>query len=144
MLDEEKQPEKVYYTIGEVAAMFDLNVSNVRYWENEFDILMPKKNAKGDRFFTKKDVENIRIIKELIKERGYTIEGAKIKLRENRDELQERMKIVNSLENIKSFLTQMKLQLDQTGEKSKPNSNLPEENVLQQTVITFIDPAKSE
>ncbi len=144
MLDEEKQPEKVYYTIGEVAAMFDLNVSNVRYWENEFDILMPKKNAKGDRFFTKKDVENIRIIKELIKERGYTIEGAKIKLRENRDELQERMKIVNSLENIKSFLTQMKLQLDQTGEKSKPNFNLPEENVLQQTVITFIDPAKSE
>lgn len=144
MLDEEKQPEKVYYTIGEVAAMFDLNVSNVRYWENEFDILMPKKNAKGDRFFTKKDVENIRIIKELIKERGYTIEGAKIKLRENRDELQERMKIVNSLENIKSFLTQMKLQLDKTGEKSKPNSNLPEENVLQQTVITFIDPAKSE
>lgn len=144
MLDEEKQPEKVYYTIGEVAEMFDLNVSNVRYWENEFDILMPKKNAKGDRFFTKKDVENIRIIKELIKERGYTIEGAKIKLRENRDELQERMKIVNSLENIKSFLTQMKLQLDQTGEKSKPNSNSPGENVLQQTVITFIDPANPE
>lgn len=144
MLEEEKHPEKVYYTIGEVATMFNLNVSNVRYWENEFDILMPKKNAKGDRFFTKKDVANIRIIKELIKERGYTVEGAKIKLRENRDELQERMKIVNSLENIKSFLTQMKLQLDQTGEKSKPNSNLPEENVLQQTVITFIDPAKSE
>lgn len=144
MLDEEKQPEKVYYTIGEVAEMFDLNVSNVRYWENEFDILMPKKNAKGDRFFTKKDVENIRIIKELIKERGYTIEGAKIKLRESRDELQERMKIVNSLENIKSFFTQMKLQLDQSDEKNKSNFEVPEQNVLQQTVITFIDPTKSE
>ena len=143
MLEEEKHPEKVYYTIGEVATMFNLNVSNVRYWENEFDILMPKKNAKGDRFFTKKDVANIRIIKELIKERGYTVEGAKIKLRENKDELQERMKIIHSLENIKSFLTQMKLQLNQPGNKNKSNSYAPEQNVLQQTVITFIDPAKT-
>ena len=144
MLDEEKQPEKVYYSIGEVAAMFDLNVSNVRYWENEFDILMPKKNAKGDRFFTKKDIGNIRIIKELIKERGYTIEGAKIKLRENRDELQERMKIINSLENVKSFLNQMKFQLDNTGSDNKKIAVADESTNLQQTVITFLNPEQSE
>lgn len=144
MLDEEKQPEKVYYSIGEVAAMFDLNVSNVRYWENEFDILMPKKNAKGDRFFTKKDIGNIRIIKELIKERGYTIEGAKIKLRENRDELQERMKIINSLENVKSFLNQMKFQLDNAGSDNKKIAVADESTNLQQTVITFLNPEQSE
>lgn len=144
MLDEEKQPEKVYYSIGEVAAMFDLNVSNVRYWENEFDILMPKKNAKGDRFFTKKDIGNIRIIKELIKERGYTIEGAKIKLRENRDELQERMKIIHSLENVKSFLNQMKFQLDKAGTDNKKNVVADESNSLQQTVITFLNPELPE
>ncbi len=144
MLDEEKQTEKVYYTIGEVAAMFDLNVSNVRYWENEFDILMPKKNAKGDRFFTKKDISNIRIIKELIKERGYTIEGAKIKLRENRDELQERMKIIHSLENVKSFLTQMKSQLDNSAVDKKANFSAPDSNTLLQTEITFTQTENSE
>ncbi|GDX51952.1 hypothetical protein LBMAG27_09990 [Bacteroidota bacterium] len=144
MLDEEKKTEKVYYSIGEVAAMFDLNVSNVRYWENEFDILMPKKNAKGDRFFTKKDIGNIRIIKELIKERGYTIEGAKIKLRENRDELQERMKIINSLENVKSFLNQMKFQLDNAGSDNKKIAVADESTNLQQTVITFLNPEQSE
>ena len=144
MLDEEKKTEKVYYSIGEVAAMFDLNVSNVRYCENEFDILMPKKNAKGDRFFTKKDIGNIRIIKELIKERGYTIEGAKIKLRENRDELQERMKIINSLENVKSFLNQMKFQLDNAGSDNKKIAVADESTNLQQTVITFLNPEQSE
>ncbi len=144
MFEEDKNPEKIYYTIGEVAAMFDLNVSNVRYWENEFNILMPKKNAKGDRFFTKKDIGNIRIIKELIKERGYTIEGAKIKLRENRDELQERMKMVNSLENVKSFLVQLKSQLENNPAEKSIASVQQEAHDAQQSVITFIAPEQPE
>ncbi len=112
MLDD-KQPEKIYYSIGEVAAMFDLTVSNVRYWENEFDVLMPKKNSRGDRFFTKKDIENIRIIKMLMKEKGFTIEGAKKQLRESRDQLATRTKLVDSLTEIREFLSQLKLQLDE-------------------------------
>ncbi len=73
----EKKIEKLFYPIGEVAQMFDVSVSSIRYWEKEFDILKPKKNKKGNRMFTKKDVENLRIIYHLTKERGFTLEGAK-------------------------------------------------------------------
>ena len=78
----EKSIEKLYYSIGEVAQKFDVNVSLLRYWEKEFDILKPKKNKKGNRLFTKVDVENIEVIYHLVKERGFTIEGAKKKLTE--------------------------------------------------------------
>ncbi|MEI7803115.1 MAG: MerR family transcriptional regulator [Bacteroidota bacterium] len=144
MFEEDKNPEKIYYTIGEVAAMFDLNVSNVRYWENEFDILMPKKNAKGDRFFTKKDIGNIRIIKELVKERGYTVEGAKIKLREKSDDLHQRMKMVNSLENVKSFLVQLKSQLENNSTEKSSVTVAEEAHDAQQSVITFMAPEQHE
>lgn len=112
MLQEDKPIEKVYYTIGEVAAMFNLTVSNIRFWETEFDILMPKKNARGDRFFTKKDIENLRLIHYLLKERGYTISGAKKKLKESKDDIRDRIDMVKSLEKIKSFLVEMKTELD--------------------------------
>jgi DNA-binding transcriptional MerR regulator len=72
--------EKQYYSIGEVAKMFNLSISNIRFWEQEFDILKPKKNKKGDRFFTKQDIENLKVIHHLLKEKGYTIEGARKKL----------------------------------------------------------------
>ena len=136
MIDEETPTEKTYFSIGEVAAMFELNISNVRYWENEFDILKPKKNAKGDRFFTRKDVENIRIIKELIKGRGYTLEGAKKKLSENNDALKERMKVLDSLEDIKSFLTTMKIHLEESGEE-ETISPVEEKNSETETVTAF-------
>ncbi len=112
MLQEDKSIEKIYYTIGEVATMFNLTVSNIRFWEAEFDILMPKKNARGDRFFTKKDIENLRLIHYLLKERGYTINGAKKKLKESRDDVRDRIDMVKSLEKIKSFLIEMKSELN--------------------------------
>jgi DNA-binding transcriptional MerR regulator len=116
MLNEDKPIEKIYYSIGEVAAMFNLTVSNIRFWETEFDILMPKKNAKGDRFFTKKDMENLKLIHYLLKEKGYTIEGAKKKLRDGGDAVKSKVEAIKSLEKIKSFLQAMKDELDKKDE----------------------------
>ena len=76
-----KPTEKLFYKISEVAKMFEVNISTVRYWEKEFDILKPKKNKKGNRLFTPKDVANLRIIFHLLKERGFTIDGARKKLK---------------------------------------------------------------
>ena len=83
----DKPITKLYYSIGEVAKMFDVNTSLIRFWENEFDILKPKKNKKGNRLFTQKDVDNLKIIYHLVKERGFTLDGAKKKLRENIEKL---------------------------------------------------------
>ena len=93
----EKPIEKLYFTIGEVAKKFDVNVSLLRYWEKEFDILQPKKNKKGNRLFTKKDVENIEIIYHLVKERGFTLDGAKKKLSENKSDTIDNVEIINKL-----------------------------------------------
>ena len=94
MAYKEKKIEKLFYPIGEVAEMFNLSVSSIRYWEKEFDILKPKKNKKGNRMFTKKDVDNLRIIYHLTKERGFTLEGAKKKLRENKADTIENIEII--------------------------------------------------
>ena len=72
---------KLYYSIGEVAEMFEVNTSLIRFWENEFDIIKPQKNKKGNRLFTKKDIDNFHVIFHLVKEKGYTLEGAKKKLK---------------------------------------------------------------
>jgi len=100
--------EKLYYSIGDVATMFDVNASMIRFWEKEFDIIKPKKNKKGNRLFTKSDIDNFRIIFHLVKERGYTLEGAKKKLRENRDDTIRNAEIVESLKNIKKFLLEIR------------------------------------
>ncbi|MBC8266319.1 MAG: MerR family transcriptional regulator [Flavobacteriales bacterium] len=107
----EKQIEKLFYPIGDVAKMFDVSVSSIRYWEKEFDILKPKKNKKGNRMFTKKDVENLRIIYHLTKERGFTLEGAKKKLRENKSDTIENVEIINHLKNIRRFLVEFREEL---------------------------------
>ena len=96
--------EKLFYPIGEVSQMYGVNVSLIRFWENEFDILKPKKNKKGNRMFTKKDVENLRIIYHLTKERGFTLEGAKRKLRENKTDTIDNIEIISHLKNIRKFL----------------------------------------
>ena len=77
-----KEPkiEKLFYSIGEVAQMFKVNTSLIRYWEKEFDIIRPKKNKKGNRLFTKEDVENFHVIFHLVKERGMTLKGAQQKM----------------------------------------------------------------
>jgi len=107
----EKQIEKLFYPIGEVAQMFDVSVSAIRYWEKEFDILKPKKNKKGNRMFTKKDVDNLRIIYHLTKERGFTLEGAKKKLRENKTDTIDNVEIINHLKNIRQFLVEFREEL---------------------------------
>ena len=108
--------DKLYYSIGEVAAMFNLAVSHIRFWEKEFDILQPKKNAKGDRFFTRKDIENLRLIYHLVKEKGYTLEGAKQKMRANRDGVKARTEMIDALEKVKGFMVELKNQLNRPGE----------------------------
>ena len=107
----EKQIEKLFYPIGEVAQMFEVSVSSIRYWEKEFDILKPKKNKKGNRMFTKKDVDNLRIIYHLTKERGFTLEGAKKKLRENKADTIDNVKIINHLKSIRQFLVEFREEL---------------------------------
>ena len=104
-------PEKRYYSIGEVAKAFDVNASLLRFWEKEFDIIKPKKNAKGDRKFTPEDVKNLQLIFHLVKERGFTLDGAKIHLKENQKETLDKFEIIRKLESIKSQLTNIKNQL---------------------------------
>jgi DNA-binding transcriptional MerR regulator len=100
--------DKLYYTIGEVSRMFDVNTSLIRFWEKEFDVLKPKKNKKGNRLFTKKDVENLRIIYHLVKERGYTLQGARAKLKSPKDDLVKQTEIYDSLLKVKGFLIELK------------------------------------
>jgi DNA-binding transcriptional MerR regulator len=88
--------------------MFDVNLSLIRFWEKEFDIIQPKKNKKGNRLFTKKDIENLGIIFHLVKERGFTLEGAKKKLKENKQSTLDEIQMVNSLKKVKSFLEDLK------------------------------------
>jgi DNA-binding transcriptional MerR regulator len=102
---------KVYYTIGEVADMFKVNQSLIRFWEKEFNELKPSKNNKGDRRFTPKDIEKLKLIYHLVKERGFTLEGAKMKLKENPDKLKDNADLVASLQKVKSFLLDLKEKL---------------------------------
>ena len=104
----EKKVEKLYYSIGEVASMFNVNASLIRYWEKEFDILQPKKNKKGNRLFTSKDIDNIHIIYHLVKERGMTLKGVKKKLNENREDTINNVEVVKSLQNIKNLLLEIR------------------------------------
>ena len=104
MSSKEKKIKKIYYSIGEVAAMFDVNKSLIRFWEKEFIIIKPKKNKKGNRYFTENDINNFKIIFHLVKERGYTLDGAKKKLRENKEDTIKNVEIVNQLKDIRSQL----------------------------------------
>ena len=99
--------QKQYYSIGDVATMFKENTSLIRYWENEFSILKPKKNKKGDRFFRPEDVKNLKMIYHLLRERKYTIDGAKEFLKHNKA-AGEKHEMLESLQRIKSFLLELK------------------------------------
>jgi DNA-binding transcriptional MerR regulator len=104
-------PEKRYYGIGEVARAFEVNTSLIRFWEKEFDVLQPKKNAKGNRKFTPRDIKNLHLIYHLVKERGFTLEGAKTHLREERQKTLSNFEIIQKLERIKAELSKIKDQL---------------------------------
>ena len=107
-----EQLTKLYYSIGEVAAMFDVNTSLIRFWEKEFKIIQPKKNKKGNRMFTPKDINNLQVIYHLLKERGYTIDGAKKKLKENREETLKESELVSKLQYVRAELAKIKTQLE--------------------------------
>jgi DNA-binding transcriptional MerR regulator len=102
--------QKHYYAIGEVAGMFNVNTSLIRYWETEFDILQPRKNKKGDRYFRPQDIKNLYLIFDLLRRRKFTIEGAKDYLKKN-NKVEEQYELIQSLDKIKSFLLELKAQL---------------------------------
>ncbi|MDV7138263.1 MerR family transcriptional regulator [Maribacter sp. TH_r10] len=104
-------PEKRYYGIGEVAKAFGVNTSLIRFWEKEFDALKPKKNAKGNRKFTPQDIKNLQLIYHLVKERGFTLEGAKTHLKEEKQKTLSSFEIIQKLERVKSELIKIKDQL---------------------------------
>jgi DNA-binding transcriptional MerR regulator len=107
-LSAEQDDEKIYYTIGEVAEKFGVNTSLIRFWEKEFEVLQPKKNKKGNRLFTREDMHHLRLIFHLVKERGYTLEGARKKLKENRNDLEQQVQLRDSLVKIRGFLENLK------------------------------------
>jgi len=104
-------PEKRYYSIGELAKAFDVNASLIRFWDKEFDVLKPKKNAKGNRMFTPDDVKNLQLIYHLVKERGFTLEGAKVHLKEGQKKTLDKFEIIRKLEAIKTNLLNIKNEL---------------------------------
>jgi len=107
MSPSKENPSKLFYSIGEVALMFDVNTSLIRFWEKEFDIIKPKKNKKGNRLFTQKDVDNFFVIYHLVKERGYTLDGAKRKLTENKEQTLDNIEIIKTLKSVKGFLLEI-------------------------------------
>jgi DNA-binding transcriptional MerR regulator len=107
----DQDTEKLFYAIGEVAEKFNVNTSLIRFWETEFDIIKPQKNKKGNRLFTKEDLKNFELIFHLVKERGYTLQGAKQKLKDNRPQLDENLELVLNLKKIRSFLVDLKANL---------------------------------
>lgn len=104
-------PDKRYYSIGELAKAFDVNASLLRFWEKEFDILKPKKNAKGNRMFTPQDVQNLQLIYHLVKERGFTLDGAKEHMKKNAKDIMDNFEIIKKLESIKAALLSIKNEL---------------------------------
>jgi DNA-binding transcriptional MerR regulator len=108
----DKKVEKLFYTIGEVADMFSVNTSLIRFWEREFDIIKPRKNKKGNRLFTKEDIDNFHIIYYLVKERGMTLKGAQKKLKDNREDTINNLEVIKSLNNIKKMLLDIREEMN--------------------------------
>ncbi|MDR1344543.1 MAG: MerR family transcriptional regulator [Tannerellaceae bacterium] len=111
VLKKNKDP-KLYYSIGEVAAMFKLKDSTLRFWEKEFDIIRPRTNAKGVRYYKKEDIEDIRLVHYLLKEQKLTLAGARDKLKNNKDATVRQEEIVHKLKNIKEDLLSLKAAFD--------------------------------
>ena len=99
---------KRYYSIGEVASMFGVSKSLIRFWESEFEHLKPHKNSKGDRRFTRQNIEQFQMIYHLVKERGFTLEGAKNEIKEERSRAKKKQKVIDQLSQIKGFLEELK------------------------------------
>jgi DNA-binding transcriptional MerR regulator len=106
----EKEIEKIYFSIGEVAEMMEVAPSLIRFWESEFEVIKPKKNRKGNRQFTREDIENVKLIFHLVKEKGYTLQGAKDLLKNNISVMKDKMTMIETLKRLRGFLVDLKNQ----------------------------------
>ena len=104
---------KYYYSIGEVADMFNVNTSTIRYWEKEFDVLRPRKSKKGNRLFTERDVRYVHVIYQLLKVKGYTLAGAKQALKERFSDYEERIILLETLDKTRNFLLDLEKSLSE-------------------------------
>lgn len=117
----EEKYEKLYYRIGEVAEMFNVNTSLIRYWESEFSVLRPRKSTKGNRMFTQRDLRYLRMIYQLVKVQGYTLQGAKDALKKDFDQLERKTTVLMTLEKTKDFLLQLDKELEKKTTSSQDN-----------------------
>jgi len=108
MAYKEKEIEKLYYSIGEVSEMFSVAPSLIRFWESEFEIIQPKKNRKGNRQFTKEDIDNVRTIYHLVKEKGFTLQGAKEMLKNDTQSVKDKMEMMDSLRRVRQFMAEVR------------------------------------
>jgi DNA-binding transcriptional MerR regulator len=108
MAYKEKEIEKLYYSIGEVAEIFNVAPSLIRFWESEFEIIKPKKNRKGNRQFTREDIDSVRTIYHLVKEKGFTLQGAKEMLRNDSQAVKDKMEMLDSLRSVRNFLIELR------------------------------------
>ena len=112
-------PSKVYHAIGEVSRMLGVPVPTIRYWEKEFDVIRPKKNRKGDRYFTQDDLKVLKLVHHMVKERGMTIEGARRALKADYKSAEDRHQAIDALKNLRQFLVGLKEAIDRRGAKPK-------------------------
>ncbi len=111
MEKENTENNKLYYSISEVSKMFNVNTSLIRYWEKEFPIIKPQKSTKGNRLFSQNDIDNFHKIYHLVKERGMTLKGARQKMKDNKDDLDNNFEVIKSLKEMKNLLLDLKNQL---------------------------------
>ena len=124
---ENLDPNKRYYTIGEVAELFDVSKSLIRFWENEFDHLRPHKNSKGERRFTQKNLEQLQLIYHLVREKGFTLAGAKQEIQEKKKYHENRQEVMERLERIRDFLTGLRDGLEAGGPSQSEEKREEEE-----------------
>lgn len=112
MLENKETNEKIYYSIGEVSKIIGISTSKIRFWEKEFDSIKPKKNKKGNRIFNKKELNKLKLIHHLLKEKKYTIDGAKKKMRKNPEKTETHQKVIENLKKIKAELIEIRKNLN--------------------------------
>lgn len=139
MAYKEFEVTKLYYSISEVAKMLDVSTSLLRFWETEFDILKPKKNRQGNRLFTDEDIKNLRVIHHLVRERGFTLEGAKKKLKENRETVLHNTEVIESLKKLRAFLVEVKEGLGEAPEQIIVEETPVEQAPVAQTATEEVD-----
>ena len=115
---------KIFYSMGEVAEMFDVNCSLIRFWCDSFELLTPTRNSRGHRIFTSSDIDNLKIIYRLVKEKGMTLEGAHKQIKDNRDGVRRDAEIVEKLMNIRSMLMEIRQELSDDASTTTYTSNL--------------------